>query len=53
MDNLVQQVVKLGDDVTQLTLDNATLKAQIEQLKKNGGGQGGSRGGGQKSALRD
>ena len=53
MDNLVQQLVKLGDDVTQLTLDNATLKAQIEQLKKDGGGQGGGRGGGQKSALRD
>ena len=33
MDDLIQQVVKLGDDVTQLTLDNATLKAQLEQLK--------------------
>ena len=51
MDDLIQQVVKLGDDVTQLTLDNATLKAQLEQPKKDGGNHGGGRGGGQKRSL--
>ena len=49
LEMLTGQVVKLGDEIQQLRLDNATLKGQVEALKDKGG----SSGGGGKSALRD
>ena len=50
LEQLAAQVVKLGDEIQQLRLDNATLKGQVEGLKAKGSGGGGS---GAKSALRD
>ena len=50
LEQLAAQIVKLGDDIQQLRLDNATLKGQVEGLKAKGSGGGGS---GAKSALRD
>ena len=47
-DDLVQQVVRLGDEVQQLKLDNATLKAQMQDVKNSGGSKGGH-----KSELRN
>ena len=48
LDQVAAQVVKLGDEIQQLRLDNATLKGQVEGLKAKGSG-----GGNGKSALRD
>ena len=35
-EELVDQVVKMGDELQQIRVDNATLKAQIEMLQGQG-----------------
>ena len=53
---LVQQVVKLGDELQQMRLDNATLTAKVQILSEMGASGGKGSGGGRpnvKSALRD
>ena len=48
LEQITAQVVKLGGELQQMRLDNATLKGQVEALKSKGSG-----GGGGKSQLRD
>ena len=50
LSELAAQVIKLGDEVQQLRLDNATLQGQVAALKAGGGGDNKSSG---KSVLRD
>ena len=51
LDDCAAQIVRLGDEVQQLRLDNTTLKGQVQALQGQvasggGGGKGGSEGGG-------
>ena len=54
-EELVAQVIKIGDELKQLQLDNATFNAQVVDLRAKGaaGGGGGNGNNGNKSALRD
>ena len=52
-DELVAQVIRLGDELQQVRLDNATLTAQVQQLQQAPQGKGGGNGGGHKSELRN
>ena len=51
MQDVMSQLVKLGDEIQQLRLDNATLQGQVAALQSSQGV--GGKGSGQKSVLRD
>ena len=40
LEQVTAQVVKLGDELQQMRLDNATLKGQVEALQHKPGGNG-------------